>query len=197
MKKFTITFCTLLFTIFISHLTVNATSGIYTIGETIGYVQSVEGNKIHITGEAITAHGYENVIIDTGTAPIYDLETGLSFNLSDVYVGMAVRAAYISVNKEPFEALAIWLNWDNNNAAVFSAMVSENIQNVDDSCVFLSSDGRYRITLSSETIIICPTNGNLSPFDIVPGHEFFVWVDMITASSPAKVFPDKVVLLSE
>jgi len=181
---------------FIVNLTVITHGGMYNGNETIGYVQEFDGGQLHIIGEAITGGGYDDVLINISNAPIYDLITGYQVGPHTIHEGISIRAAYIASNAEPFDALAIWLNWDNKDAAVFSATVSENIQHIDGACVFLSFDGKYRVTLSQDTVIICPQRGQLTPMDIRPGHEFFVWVDMFTASSPAKVFPDKVVLLN-
>jgi len=191
MKKLSMMACLFI----IANLTVIAYGGMYTGNETIGYVHAFDGERLHVVGEAITHSGREDVLIDISSAPIYDLLTGHQVSPRAVHEGVSIRVAYVISHKEPFDALAVWLNWDSSEAAVFSAMVSENIQYIDGACVFLSSDGKYRITLSQDTVIICPRRGQLTPMDIVPGHEFFVWVDMITASSPAKVFPDKVVLL--
>ena len=191
MKKIIFALCLIL----ASCLTVLASSGMYRIGETIGYAADFDGKILHIIGEAITPDGREDVLINIANAPIYNLQTGFQVGASAIYEGMSVRSAYSVSQSEPFDALAIWLNWNLDDAAVFSVVTSGNIQYGDNSCVFLSEDGKYRITIAENTAIICPRRGRLSFRDISPGQEFFVWVDMITASSPAEVFPDKIVLL--
>lgn len=190
MKKLLLLFC------LIPHLTLSAYSGMNTgaIGETIGHVENFDGTVVHIIGDALTNHGSEDVLVNTSTAPIYDLLTGFRTDPQNIYEGMCIRAAY-TLSQEPHNAIAVWLNWDYDNSAVFSVTVSGNIQHNNDSTAFLSDDGKYRITVSNETTIICPNSGFITPMDISQGQEYFVWVDMITASSPAIVYPEKLVLL--
>ena len=163
--------------------------------ETIGYIEGFDGENIHIVGEAITSDAYEDVIVNINNAPVYDLLTGFRVGANTIREGMSARASYITGWNEPYDALAVWLNWDSNAAAVFSVAVSGNIHYGEDSCVFISNNGKYRVTISPETVIICPQYGRLTHMDILPGQEFFVWVDMITASNPAEVYPDKIVLI--
>ena len=165
------------------------------IDETIGIIDDFILGYLHISGEALTIGGLDNAIIELGDAPIYDLLTGLPISVCDMESGMEVRVAYIRQPGAAPQAVAIWLNPGHEDAAVFTTVVSENIQHGPGYCVFLSADGRYRITLTADTYILCSGYGLLTTKDIVPGLEFFVWVDMITASSPALVFPDKVVLI--
>ena len=187
----------LVFTIFIiCTIGLTIVTRAITGSETIGFVEGFDGENIHIIGEAITKCAYEDVIVNiTNNTHVYDLLTGFRVGANAIYEGMSARASYIVGRSEPFDALAVWLNWDSNNAAVFSVAVSGNIQYSEDSCVFISNNGKYRVTISPETAIICPQYGLLSHMDILPGQEFFVWVDMITASNPAEVYPDKIVLM--
>ena len=191
MKKIIFVLCLIL----ASSLTVLASSSMYKIGETIGHAADFDGSILHLIGEAVTYDGREDVLINIANAPIYNLQTGFRVEANTIYPGMSIRSAYVISQSEPFEALAIWLNWDFNDAAVFSVVASGNIQYGDTACIFLSEDGKYRLTISENTVIICPRRGRLSFRDISPGQEFFIWVDMITASSPAEVFPDKMVRL--
>jgi len=163
------------------------------IDETIGIIDDLVSGFLHISGEALTCCGLDDAIIQIGDAPIYDLLTGLPVHASSIKIGMEVRVAYFQQADEHSQALAIWLNPGHKDAAVFSTIVSENIYYGPDYTVFLSADGRYRITLTLDTFIYDPDFGQIAPEDIIPGQEFFVWVDMITASSPAQVYPDKVV----
>jgi len=165
------------------------------IGETIGTVSNIYDRYVHVVGEPLTAAGHKNVIVNIADAPIFDLVTGYSAQISDVKKGMNIRIAYeVSEKKEP-TALVIWLNCEHESSAVFTVVVSDNIQYGHNNCVFLSHDGKYRVTISHKTVIIDPYYGHISPSDIQPGQEFFVWVDTITASSPSLVYPDKVVLI--
>jgi len=167
------------------------------IEETIGYIDAIDGELLYISGEAITARGREEVFIDISAAPVYDLLTGGQVSIHNMQQGMSIRAAYetnpMASHLDPLAAVVLWLNWDSPHAAVFTAEVSGNVQHYPGHTVFLSKDGKYRITATDETYISCPHQGRLTPADIRAGQEFFVWVDMITASSPANVYPDKLV----
>jgi len=177
------------------NLTVKATNDTLEteIDETIGIIEIYDGDFLYVLGDALTYNGLDDIAIQIGDAPIYDLLTGLPACASSILAGMEVRAAYIRQADEHAQAIAIWLNPSHEDAAVFSTVVSDNIYYGPDYTVFLSADGRYRVTLTLDTYIYVPGYGEISPEDIMPGQKFFVWVDMITASSPALVFPDKVV----
>ena len=185
----------LVFVLALSNLTVKAADVTFdtNIGETIGIVKDYDRGYLHVSGEALTYGGFDDAIIQIGDAPIYDLLTGLPVPANSIKIGMEVRTAYLLQSSEAPQALAIWLHPSHEDAAVFSTTVSDNIYYGADYTVFLSADGRYRITLTVDTFIFVPGYGEITPEDIEPGQEFFVWVDMITASSPALVFPDKVV----
>ena len=194
MKKFFALLCLILSL----DLTVLAFDDMNTVGETAGHVVSFDGQEIHVVGEAITSAGYADVIICIkNSPPVYDLLTGFEISPSTIYEGMCIRAAYLpsGLFGKPSEAITVWANWDFDDSAVFSVVVSENIQYGNGYCVFLSQDGKYRITVTYETSLTCPYFGTITPRDILPYQEFFVWVDMITASSPALVYPDKMVML--
>jgi len=174
--------------------TVLAVSG--SVDETIGYIIDVEDDVLHISGDALTAGGFSKVAVQVGDAPIYDLLTGLPISLCGITPEMSIRTAYGSaVAGLPSPAVVIWVNWDYDDAAAFTVTVSENIHYCPDGVVFLSTDGRYRVALTDDILILDYHHNLLNSADIVPGMEFFVWVDMITASSPALVYPDKVVLV--
>ncbi|MCL2840611.1 MAG: hypothetical protein FWE05_07525 [Defluviitaleaceae bacterium] len=164
------------------------------VNETIGTILSIENDKIRVKGEAITDGGQTEIVIHVGDAPIFDLRTGLPVSLQNVSPNMGIRAAYEIVGTDtPAKAVAIWLNPEDEDAAVFTVLVSENIQYGTDGVVFLSVDEKYRVVLNQESQILDYNHAPLTSANIVPGMEFFVWVDMITASCPALVYPDKVV----
>ena len=166
------------------------------VGETIGEVAAIDGVYLRVTGEPLTPAGKHDVIVNIQDAPIYDLLTGFPADIADIEPDMSIRIAYTQAGSEAV-AIAVWLNCDYEDSAVFTVVVSDNIQYGDDCAVFLSADGKYRVTLSRKTSIIDPYAGELSPRDIVPGMELFIWVDMITASSPSLVYPSKVVLIDD
>jgi len=163
------------------------------IGETIGIIVAIDGKFLHVTGEPITNAGLADIVLDLANAPIYDLLTGFPVGTDFIKEDMSIRVAYDANDT----ALAIWLNCDYDESAVFSVVVSDNIQYGYGYCVFLCSDGKYRITIGPETVIIDPFYGQIVPEDILPGQELFLWVEMITASSPSIVYPDKVVLIND
>ena len=178
------------------HLTFLTAGGMYMsegIYETIGTVADVNGSLLHVVGESFISASPSDIVIDTKNARVYDLLTGFPMDAYHIAKDQSVRVAYDASHM----ALAVWLNYDDAHAAVFSVAVSDNIQYGADNCTFLCTDGKYRVTLSSKTVIIDPYAGEMSPSDILPGQEFFVWVDMITASSPSLVYPEKVVLIDD
>ena len=164
------------------------------IDETIGIIESVGWDHLHISGESLTYGGLDDIVVQVGDAPIYDLLTGLPVGIDSVKAGMEARVVYMYGDANS-QAVVIWLHPSHEDAAVFSTVVSDSIYYGPDYTVFLSADGRYRITLTEDTYILMPGYGPIAPADVVPGQEFFVWVDMITASRPALVFPDKVVCI--
>jgi len=166
------------------------------IGETIGEVVSINGHYLHVTGDPLTPLGKPSITANIKNAPIYDLLTGFPACITDITPDMSIRIAYIQKAGEAV-AIAVWLNCDYEDSAAFTVVVSDNIQYGGDHSAFLSADGKYRVTLSPKTSIIDPYTGDLTPLCIVPGMEFFVWVDMITASSPSLVYPSKVVLIDD
>jgi len=178
--------------LFVLYLTFATAGGMNTceVGETVGEVLAFTGTHLRVVGEPLTSAGGSDVWVEIGDAPIYDLWTGFCQDVSSIKIGMSARVAYVG-NK----ALAVWLNYGRGDSAVLSVVVSDNIQYGADFAVFLSGDGKYRVVLTSETVIIDPGVGEISVLDVLPKQEFFVWVDMITASSPSLVYPDKVVLI--
>ena len=187
--------------IFIFCLTVKATDVTFEpeiqIDETIGIIEALDWDYLHVSGEPLTLDGLYSAVINIGDAPIYDLITGLPVRASQLRIGMEVRVAYVQYDDDLPQAIAVWLHPSHKDAAVFTTIVSENIQYGPGYAVFLSQDGKYRVTLTSDTYIYDPEYGIITPEDVLPGQEYFVWVDMITASSPALVFPDKVVLICQ
>jgi len=178
---------------FTHNLTVLAVNDNLAFDETIGIIQDFCGDFLFISGEALTPNGINASEIQVGDAPIYDLLTGLPVSVKSIQPGIEARVAYTQSDDHIPQALTIWLHPNHEGAAVFTVTVSDNIRYSPGLCVFLSADGKYRITLTDDTYILDTHHGPISPEDVMPGQAFFVWVDMITASSPAIVYPDKVV----
>ncbi|MCL2203939.1 MAG: hypothetical protein FWB88_08370 [Defluviitaleaceae bacterium] len=176
-------------------LTVRAAGGMY-VDETQGKIKQIKGTHVRVVGEALTGDAHADVWVCVENAPVYDLVTGLRVPAPAIKRGMGARAAYlIGDGAGVYPAVVLWLNSCRDDAAVFTAVASENIQYGADFCVFLTADGKYRITLTADSYIYDPEYGAMGPGDILPGQEFFIWVDSITASCPALVFPDKAVLV--
>jgi hypothetical protein len=168
-------------------LTALARDGMYD-SEIYGRVISNEGGFLHIVGESFGAP--EEIVVNTDYASVYDLLTGFPIRTRDLAESMAVQVLHMGDY-----AAVVWANYESENAAAFKAITSENIQYTAEDCAFLTLDGKYRVVLTPDTLIIDPFAGALTPLDILPGHEMFIWVDMVTASSPALVYPEKVVLV--
>ena len=173
------------------------------VDETLGFISSFDGGRamqgdiVLVVGEPLTENGLSEVPVKIGNAPVYDLLTGFAIDPAVITADIGVRAAYGANPLEcgSFPAVTLWLNWDCDQAAAFTVVVSENISWTDEDAVFLSSDGKYRVAFTPDTVIIDPFHGDFHLSDVEPGMEFFLWVDMITASTPAWVYPDKAVLV--
>ncbi|MCL2604392.1 MAG: hypothetical protein FWD90_07930 [Defluviitaleaceae bacterium] len=177
------------------YLTAYASDVMY-VGETQGIITRVNRDRVRIEGEVLTDGGFTIVDVNVKNAPVYDLITGQRVSYTEARRGMSARAAYaVDTLPPPYPAVVLWLNACHNDAAVFTAVVSENIRWEAGHCVFLTADGRYRVTLSSETPVYGPRYERMAVGEIMPGQEFFIWVDSITASCPALVYPDKAVLV--
>lgn len=168
--------------------------------ETFGMVLAVQDDYLHILGEPLTEDGLEEVIVKINHAPVYDLLTGHTVHAENIREGTYIRVAYTPATTHEdspptADAAAVWLHYGEEGAAAFKAVVSENIQYYDDRCTFMTADGKYRVTLTENTLIMDADDGFYEPFDIRPGIAMFIWVDMVTASCPAQAYPDKVMLM--
>lgn len=177
------------------YLTICTAGGMYIpdeIHETIGMVENIQGSLLDFYGED-TLYGPHEITLDAKHALVYDLFTGHLVEYWDITPGTPARIAYDLQG----DAIIVWLNYESYGAAALSVIVSDNIQYSSDACVFLSADGKYRVALEEDTIIIDPIKGEMTFADVAPGQEYFLWVDMITASAPSLVYPEKVVLVYE
>lgn len=167
--------------------------------EMMGVVAAVADECVLVVGEPLSDEGWPEVLLHVLDAPVYDLMTGCLVGPEEITEGAWVRVAYgypLTDTEPPLaDASEIWLHYGEDGSAAFKAMVSENIQYDEESCTFMTADGKYRVTLTPETQIIDINRGYADPADIRPGLSMFVWVDMVTASSPAQAYPDKVVLI--
>lgn len=167
--------------------------------ETWGVVAEASDDYIYLTGEPLTDGALTAVILNIGEAPVYDLLTGYPADPEQITEGMWIRAAYDmrTADTDPplADAAVVWLHYGEEGSAAFKVTVSENIFYDESDCTFMTADGKYRITLTPETIITDTDDGFIEPDDIQPGVSMFIWVDMVTASSPAQAYPDKVMLI--
>jgi hypothetical protein len=92
--------------------------------EIIGYVTEVEGDSVYIFGESTFTAEPFHVLVDIGDAAVYDLVTGYSVPKDTIKTGMGIRTVY---HNDSGEAAVVWINWDDEYAAVFSVTVSDNI----------------------------------------------------------------------
>lgn len=186
-----ILFVLILAGICLNGLTAYADNGMY-LQEIYGYVTDRQYDCIQIEGEWLTQPGIAGqVTLDTSMALVYDLLTGFPVHTDMIDEGMTVRASYGYGGY----ADTIWLNCDDPRAAAFKATVSENIYYSRNESVFLTHDGKYRITLSPHTLVIDPYVGLIGADEIEPGQQMFIWAEMVTASCPAQVYPEKVVII--
>jgi hypothetical protein len=174
-----------------AHLTVFAVDDMY-LQEVLGHVVSNQDGYVQIVGESLTIPGMMGTFtLYAGEASLYDLLNGYPAHVDALPEGATVRAVYTP----DYYAHTVWFNLGAEGSAAFKAMVSDNIYYGEEGCVFLTDDGKYRVTVSPETRVIDPYYGQMAAHDIRPGYEMFIWVDMVTASFPAQVFPEKVVFV--
>ena len=157
--------------------------------ETLGEVIFLEDGSILVSGIGLTEDASDEVVLFIDKAEIFDLRTGFAMDAADICEGDTVRVVY-----ESDYALEIYIHAGEQNAADFMVVVSDNIWYSDEGCVFVTIDGKYRITLSEDTLLFDEYGYEMSFDEIVPGMEMFVWAAIVTASFPGQVVPDKIVL---
>jgi len=167
--------------------------------ETYGEAVPRADGLLHVFGVALTDDAWDEVVLDMGHAEVYDLRTGFISTVWDIYEGDAVRAVYepnYSIDGLPLaRAVTVYLHAGEPDAADLRLTVSDNIRYTNEACAFVTPDGKYRVTLTDDTLLLDGYGYQLSFYDIEPGMEMFVWASSVTASFPGQLFPDKVVLL--
>ena len=158
--------------------------------ETLGEAISLEDGYLHISGVGLTDDSLDEVLLYIEGAEIFDLRTGFAINADKIYKGDTVRVVYVD-----YVALEIYVHAGDPVAADFMVVVSDNIWYSDDTCVFVTIDGKYRITVTEETLLTDGLGYGISWEDIEPGMEMFVWAAFLTASFPGQIIPDKIVLI--
>ena len=162
----------------------------YSYMETLGEAIPQNNGYLHISGIALTDNAFDEILLYIGDAEVYDLRTGFAINKDDILEGDQVRVVY-----QDDQALEIYVHAGDPTAADFMVVVSDNIWYAEDGCVFVTIDGKYRITLTEETQLFDSFGYDISWDDIEPGMEMFVWAAFLTASFPGQIIPDKIVLI--
>jgi len=171
--------------IFISY-PVNA----YGYMETLGEVTPQGDGYLHVSGIGLTDGAFDEILFYAGNAEVYDLRSYFVMSWEEILAGDQVRVVY-----EGDKAFEIYVHAGDSMAADFMVVVSDNIWHEDDGCVFVTIDGKYRITLTEETQLFDSLGYEISWDDIEPGMEMFVWAAFLTASFPGQIIPDKIVLI--
>jgi len=171
--------------IFISH-PVKAYGYMETLGEA-----ALQGDGcLFVSGIGLTDGAYDEIYLYIKNAEIYDLRSGFAMTWEEILTGDQVRVVY-----DEEQAFEIYVHTGDSAAADFMVVVSDNIWQEEDGCVFVTADGKYRITLTEETQLFDNFGYEISCDDIEPGMEMFVWAAFLTASFPGQIIPDKIVLL--
>ena len=158
--------------------------------ETLGEAILREDGLLQVTGIGLTENAFDEVLLYFDEADVYDLQTGFAIRPEDIREGDYIRVGYCPASV----AYEIFVHAGEPGSADFMVMVSDNIWYNDDSCAFVTMDGKYRITLTEETMLLDEYGNSLSYDEISPGLEMFVWASFVTASFPGLVMPDKIVL---
>jgi len=158
--------------------------------ETLGEANPQGYGYLHVSGVWLTDGAYDEVSLYVGNAEVYDLRSGFAIGWEEISAGDQIRVVY-----EGEHAFEIYVHAGDPRAADFMVVVSDNIWHEEDGCVFVTIDGKYRITLTEETLLFDSFGYEISWDDIEPGMEMFVWAAFLTASFPGQIMPDKIVLV--
>ena len=169
--------------------------------ETLGEAIPTEDGLLLVSGISLTEGSWDEVLLCIEKAEIYDLRSGFAINFNDIYEGDCVRVVYkfdeTDISYSAAHALIVYAHVGEQDSADLIIVVSDNIWYSDEGCVFVTLDGKYRVTLSEDTLLLDSNGYDVSYDDIAPGMEMFVWADFVTASFPGQVIPDKIVVLGK
>ena len=167
--------------------------------ETLGEVIPTDDGLLLVSGISLTEDSWDEVLLCIEEAEIYDLRSGFAISPQDIYEGDCVRVVYAldgdDIGHIAARALMVYAHAGAQDAADLMIVVSDNIWYSEEGCVFVTLDGKYRVTLSEDTLLLDSYGYEISYDEITPGMEMFVWADFVTASVPGQVIPDKIVLL--
>jgi len=165
--------------------------------EAFGEAIPQEDGYLLVAGLGPADDDWGEILLYIHDAEIYDLHTGLAIEPEDIYGGDSVRVVYEPALNNSGRAVMVYLHAGEIGAADFVVEVSDNIWYSNEGCVFVTSDGKYRIILDENTLLLDDYGYEMSFDEIVPGMEMFVWASFVTASFPGQVVPDKIVLLRD
>ena len=165
--------------------------------ETFGEALLREDGFLQVTGIALTDGAWDEVLLDAEDALVYDLQTGFLAELDDIFEGDMVRVVYEPGRNPWAQAEVIYLNAGEPGSADFKVAVSDNLWHSAEGCSFVTPDGKYRVTLTPDTLLLDSGGSPLALADFQPGMQMFVWATSVTASFPGLVVPDKVVVLED
>ena len=164
--------------------------------ETLGEALPRDDGLLLVSGIGLTEDAWDEVLLYIDEAEIYNLRTGFAIGANEIHEGDCIRVMYEPGRDEVSHALVIYVHAGEQDAADFMVVVSDNIWHTETGCVFVTIDGKYRITIEEDTLLLDNYGYEMSWDEIVPGMEMFVWAAFVTASFPGQVVPDKIVLLN-
>ena len=165
--------------------------------ETIGEAIPGGDGFLLVSGIGLTEDSWDEVLLRVEGAEVFDLRTGFALSPQDITEGDTLRVVYEPIQSDyPMaRALTIYVHAGEADTADFMVVVSDNIWYSNEGCAFVTVDGKYRITLTDDSLLMDKNGYEMSYDEIVPGMEMFVWATFVTASFPGQVIPDKIVLL--
>ena len=165
--------------------------------ETIGEAIPTKDGYLLVSGMGLTDGAYDQVLLCTKEAEIFDLRTGFLIEMQNICEGDCVRVMYDPslLNYDGItQAMEVFVHAGEIGSADFMVVASENIWYSNGNCSFMTTDGKYRIIIDEETLLLDGLGYEMPWEDIEPGMEMFVWAAVVTASFPGQVIPDKIVL---
>ena len=168
--------------------------------EILGEAIPREDGLLFVSGIGLTDDAWNEILLCIKDAEIYNLRTGFKIEAYDIFEGDIVRVVYeadsqLNSGKSFAQAVIIYTHAGEPESADFMVVVSDNIWYSDEGCSFVTTDGKYRVTLTDESLLLDEYGFEISYEEIIPGMEMFVWASFVTASFPGQVIPDKIVLI--
>jgi hypothetical protein len=163
--------------------------------ETFGEAVPREDGLLQVSGIALNEGAWDEVLVCTAEAEIFNLLTGLA--VTEIFEGDIVRVLYTEKQNPFASGVSVYLHAGMEGAADFRVTAGDNFWRgyYGEACTFVTPDGKYCLTLNANTLLLDETGRQISIADIRPGMEMFVWAAWITASVPGQVVPDKIVLI--